>query len=130
MQASRQWFLRSNEVVTSSHFKVNVVDQISRPVGVRLLFGTVCYDILLACNDVGILYETKHMLSKASEMKNLDEGSLCLLLKFVDIRLLVYWDFLRRPTLIMYLKWLNMDGCSPGDTLIVKEGKFSKSYCT
>ena len=66
-QASRQWYLKFNNTITSFGFQENIVDRcIYRKISGSKFIFLVLYvdDILLAANDLGILYETKSFLSK------------------------------------------------------------------
>ena len=61
-QASRQWYLKFDEVVTANGFKENIVDQcIYMKVSGRKYIFLVLYvdDILLAANDIDLLVDTK-----------------------------------------------------------------------
>ena len=75
-QASRQWYLKFNDTITSSGFKENTIDRCIylKVSGSKFLF-LILYvdDILLASSDLGILHETKKFLSKNFEMKDIDE---------------------------------------------------------
>ena len=66
-QASRQWYIRFNDTITSFGFKENTVDQCIylKISGSKFIF-LVLYvdDILLASSDLGLLHETKEYLSK------------------------------------------------------------------
>ena len=61
-QASRQWFLKFDEVVTANGFKENIIDQCiyMKVSGSKYIF-LVLYvdDILLTVNDNDLLVETK-----------------------------------------------------------------------
>jgi hypothetical protein len=61
-QASRQWYIKFNKVITSFGFIENLVDQCIylKISGSKVIF-LVLYvdDILLASNDLGLLHETK-----------------------------------------------------------------------
>jgi hypothetical protein len=62
--ASRQWYLKFDEVVTFCGFKENIIDQcIDLRVSGRKYTLLVLYvdDILLARNDSELLLETKHI---------------------------------------------------------------------
>jgi hypothetical protein len=63
-QASRQWYLKFDEIITSCSFKENVIDQCMylKVSGSRYIF-LVLYvdDILLVANDNGFLFEIKRM---------------------------------------------------------------------
>ena len=76
-QASRQWYLKFNDTITSFGFQENIVDRcIYRKISGSKFIFLVLYidDILLAANDLGILYETKSFLSKNFEMKDMGEA--------------------------------------------------------
>ena len=60
-QASRQWYLKSHDVVSSFGFMENVMDQCIHKVnGIKIVF-LVLYvdDILLASNKLSMLHEVK-----------------------------------------------------------------------
>ena len=77
-QASRQWYLKFNNVITSFGFKENIVDRCIyiKVSGSKVIF-LVLYvdDILLATNDLGLLSDTKKFLSENFEMKDMGEAS-------------------------------------------------------
>ena len=61
-QASRQWYLRFNDTITSFGFKENAVDQCIylKVSGSKFIIQVLyVFDILLASNDLGLLHETK-----------------------------------------------------------------------
>ena len=61
-QASRQWYLKFDEVVTANGFKENIVDQcIYMKFSGRKYIFLVLYvnGILLSANDIDLLVETK-----------------------------------------------------------------------
>ena len=72
-QASRQWYLKFHNVITSYCFKENVVEKCIylKINGSKYIF-LVLYldDILLAANDLGLLHDTKLYLSQNFEMKD------------------------------------------------------------
>ena len=77
-QASRQWYLKFNDIIISFSFQENIVDRCIywKISGSKFIF-LVLYvdDILLAANYLGILYETKSFFSKNFEMKDMGEAS-------------------------------------------------------
>ncbi|GKD80370.1 retrovirus-related pol polyprotein from transposon TNT 1-94, partial [Tanacetum coccineum] len=77
-QASQQWYLKFHEVMSKLQFKKNTVDQCTylKLNGSKFVI-LVLYvdDIILASNDLNILYETKMFLSENFEMKDLGEAS-------------------------------------------------------
>ncbi|RDX64212.1 hypothetical protein CR513_57263, partial [Mucuna pruriens] len=80
-QASRQWYHKFHQVITSYDFEANVVDDCvyHNFNGSKYIF-LVLYinDILLASSDTGLLHETKRFLTKNFEMKDLGEASFVL----------------------------------------------------
>ena len=79
--ASKQWYLKFDEVITFLGFVENKVDHCIylKTSGSKFIF-LVLYvdDTLLASNDVNLLHETKDLLSKTFEMKDLGEASFVL----------------------------------------------------
>lgn len=78
---SIQWYLKFDEVVTSLGFEENKVDQcIYLKLSGRRLIFLVLYvdDILLASSDLALIHETKLMLTKFFDMKDLGETSFML----------------------------------------------------
>jgi hypothetical protein len=77
-QASKQWYLKFNDTITSFGFKENTVDQCIylKVSGSKFLF-LILYvdDILLASSDLGLLHATKEFLSKNFEMKDMDDAT-------------------------------------------------------
>ena len=77
-QASRQWYIKFNDTITSFDFEENLVDCcIYRKVSGSKIIFIVLYvdDILLATNDLGLLHNTKEYLTKNFEMKDMGEAS-------------------------------------------------------
>ena len=77
-QASRQWYPKFDEVVTTNGFKENIVNQcIYMKVSRSKFIFLVLYvdDILLAANDTGMLIMTKQLLFNHFDMKDFGETS-------------------------------------------------------
>ena len=77
-QASRQWYLKCDEVVTSNGFKENIVNQCiyMKVSGSKYIFFVLYVeDILLATNDTNMLVETKQLLFSHFDMKDREEAS-------------------------------------------------------
>ena len=75
-QPSRQRYLEFNDIITSFRFKENIVDRcIYLNVSGNKFMFFILYvdDILLATNDLGLLYEIKKFLSNNFEMKDMEE---------------------------------------------------------
>ena len=77
-QASREWYHKFHQVITSNGFEVNLVEDCvyHKFSGSKFIF-LILYvdDILLASSDIGLLHETKKFLSKKFEMKDLGNAS-------------------------------------------------------
>ena len=85
-QASRQWYIKLDEVIIRNGFKENVVDRgIYMKVGGSSFIFLVLYvdDILLATNETHLLVETKKMLCNHFDMKDLSEASFVLGIKII-----------------------------------------------
>ena len=79
-QASRQWYIKYDEVIIRNGFKENVVDRCiyMKDSGSSFIFMVLYVDdILLATNDTNLLAETKQMLGKHFDMKDLGEAFFC-----------------------------------------------------
>ena len=80
-QASRQWYYKFHQVIISSGFEMNMVDDCiyHKFSGSKHIY-LVLYvdDIFLPTNDIGMLHETKRFLSKNFEMKGLGDASFVL----------------------------------------------------
>jgi len=85
-QASRQWYYKFHQVITSYGFEANVVDDCvyHKFSGSKYIF-LVLYvdDILLASRDIGFLQKTKRFLTKNFEMKDLGEAYFVLGIKIL-----------------------------------------------
>ena len=77
-QASRQWYLKFHNVISSFGFVENIMDQC---IYLKVSGSKICFlvlyvdDILLATNDKGLLHEVKQFLSKNFDMKDMGEAS-------------------------------------------------------
>ena len=90
-QASRQWYLKFEEVVTANGCKDNIVDQcIYIKVNMSKYIFLVLYldDILLTANDTDLLVETKQLLFSHFDMKDLGEASYVLAYRYFTIDLM------------------------------------------
>ena len=77
-QASRQWYLKFNDTITSFEFKENTVDWCIylKVSGSKFIF-LILYvdDILLVSSDLVLLHTTKKFLSENFEMKDMGEAT-------------------------------------------------------
>ena len=81
-------------------------------------------DILLACNDMGLLSETKSFLSKNFEMKDLGEASFVLGIQIYRDRTQNIMGLSQKAYIERILKRFNMQNCKPGNTPISRGDKF------
>jgi len=87
-QASRQWYVKFNDTITSFDFKENTVDWCIylKVSGSKFLFLILYFnDILLASSDLSLLHETNEFLSKNFEMKDMGEATYV-------IGIEIFWD--------------------------------------
>ena len=102
-QASRQWYRKFNQMITSFGFKQNTIDQciylkFSRSKFIILMLYVD--DILLASSDVELLHETKQFLSSKFDMKDLGNASFVLVYKSIGIFQEVYLGYHKSPASI------------------------------
>lgn len=73
-QASRKWYLKFHEVITSFGFEENAMDQCIyyKVSGINICFLVLYMDaILLAINDKGMMYEVKQFISRIFDMEDM-----------------------------------------------------------
>ena len=131
-QASRQWYLRFNDTITSFGFKENAVDQcIYLKVSGSKFIILVLYvdDILLACNDLGFLHETKEYLAKNFKMVDLGEASYVIGIEIIRDRSRGLLGLSQKGYIDRVLERFNMQCCSVSDAPIVKGDKLSERQC-
>mgnify|MGYP004607028067 CR=1 FL=1 len=131
-QASRQWYHKFHQVIISFGFEMNAVDDCvyHKFSGSKYIF-LVLYvdDILLACNDIGLLHETKRFLARKFEMKDLGDASFVLGIQIYRDRARGILGLSQKGYIEKILKRFSMQDCKPGDTPISKGDKFSLSQC-
>ena len=131
-QASRQWYLKFHSVVASYDFVENKVDQcIYCKVSGRKFIFLILYldDILLASSDLGLLFETKRMLSKNFDMKDLGEASFVLGIEIHRNRSRGLLGLSQKTYVDRILERFNMQQCKPGIAHVCKGDKLSLSQC-
>ncbi|GJU29573.1 putative RNA-directed DNA polymerase [Tanacetum coccineum] len=122
-QASRQWYLKFHEVMSKFQFKKNAVDQcIYIKLSGSKFFILVLYadDIILASNDLNMLYETKRFLLENFEMKNLGEASYVIGIEIYRDRPRGILGLSQRDYIDKILKKYNMQNYSPTVDSVVK----------
>ena len=131
-QASRQWYYKFHQVIISSGFEMNMVDdciyhKFSRSKHIYLVLYVD--DIMLATNDIGMLHETKRFLSKKFEMKDLGDVSFVLGIQIHRDRSRGILGLSQKSYIEKILKSFSMHDCKPSDTPVAKGDKFSLSQC-
>ena len=131
-QASRQWNHKFHKVITSFGFEVNKVEDCvyHKFSGSKFIF-LVLYvdDILLACNDIGLLHETKSFLTKHFEMKDLGDASFVLGIQILRDRSQGILGLSQKSYIEKVLSRFGMKGCASTDTPITKGDRFSLKQC-
>ncbi|XP_022846239.1 uncharacterized protein LOC111368978 [Olea europaea var. sylvestris] len=121
MDASRQWYLKFNDTITSFGFKENVVDRCIylKVSGSKFIF-LILYvdDILLATNDFGLLYETKKFLSKNFEMKDMGETTYVIGIEIFHDRSQGLLRLSQKVYINKVIERFNMKNCSASVVLI------------
>ncbi|TQE12682.1 hypothetical protein C1H46_001702 [Malus baccata] len=131
-QASRQWFLKFDQVVTSQGFIENKMDDCIylKFKGSKFIF-LVLYvdDILIASSDVQLLKETKSMLSSNFEMKDLGEAHYVLGIEIVRDRRQKLLGLSQKGYIERVLNRFNMESCNKADVPVNKGDMFSRDQC-
>jgi hypothetical protein len=131
-QASRQWYLKFNNTITSFGFKENIVDWCIylKVSGSKFIF-LILYvdDILLANSDLGILHETKKFLSKNFEMKDMDEATYVIGIEIFRDRSRRILGLSQKAYIERVLERFKMKNCSASVAPIQKGDKFSLMQC-
>ena len=115
-------------VITSKNFEVNLVeDCVHHKFNVSKFIFLILYvdDILLDSCDVGLLHETKKLLSKNFEMKYLRNASFVLGIQILQDHSQGHLRLSQKSYIKKVLNRFNMKDCSSGDTPIAKGDKFS-----
>ncbi|RVW83183.1 Retrovirus-related Pol polyprotein from transposon TNT 1-94 [Vitis vinifera] len=131
-QASKQWYIKFNNTITSFGFKENIVDQCIylKVSGSKFIF-LILYvdDILLASSDLGLLRETKECLSKNFHMVDMGEANYVIGIEIFRDRSRGVLGLSQKGYIDRVLERFNMQSCSSGITPILKGDKLSKMQC-
>ena len=131
-QASRQWYLKFDEIIRKFDFKENERDNCIyvKFRGSKFIF-LVLYvdDILLASSDMNLLLETKRFLSSKFDMKDLGEAAYVLGIEIHRDRAKGALGLSQKEYIEKVLKKYNMHKCSALPAPIVKGDKFGKWQC-
>lgn len=131
-QASRQWYYKFHQVISSFGFEANPVDDCiyQKFSGSKFVF-LVLYvdDILLASNNIGLLHETKRFLTKKFEMKDLGDASFVLGIRILRDRSRGILGLSQTSYIDTVLDRFSMKDSKPGDTPVARGDKFSLKQC-
>ena len=131
-QASRQWYLKFNDTITSFGFQENTVDRCiyMKVSGSKFIF-LVLYvdDILLATNDLGLLHQTKKYLSQNFEMKDMGEATYVIGIEIFRDRSQGLLGLSQKTYINKILERINMEKCLAGVVPIQKGDKFNAMQC-
>ena len=131
-QASCQWYLKFDKIVTSFGFIENKFDQCvyMKVNGSKYIFMVLYIDdILLASSDVNLLNDTKRILSANFNMKDLGEASFVLGIEIYRDRSRNLLGLSQRAYINHVLKRFNMQTCKAGDVPVVKGDKLNNEQC-
>ena len=131
-QASRQWYIKFNNTITSYGFVENTVDRcIYMKVSGSKFIILVLYvdDILLATNDKGLLHDVKKFLSETFEMKDMNEASYVIGIEIFRNRSQGLLGLSQKGYINKVLERFRMENCSTGIVPIQKGDKFSELQC-
>ncbi|RDX99779.1 hypothetical protein CR513_17123, partial [Mucuna pruriens] len=125
--ASRQWYHKFYQVITSYNFETNVVDDCvyHKFSGSKYIF-LVLYvdDILFASSDTCLLHETKRFMTKNFKMKDLGEASFALGIQILIDRSEGILRLSQEKYINKVLERFDMKDSKLGDTSIAKGEKF------
>ena len=128
-QASREWYLKFNEVIISFGFKENIVDQciyLKESGSEWILLVLYVDDILLASTSLSLLRETKDFLSNNFDMKDMGEAHYVIGIEIHCNRFLGMLGLSQKSYISSVLKRFSLKNCAPGKTSIVKGDKLRK----
>uniref|UniRef100_A0A1J3K4I8 Retrovirus-related Pol polyprotein from transposon TNT 1-94 n=2 Tax=Noccaea caerulescens TaxID=107243 RepID=A0A1J3K4I8_NOCCA len=131
-QASRQWYLKFDEIITNFGFKENIVDPCIylKFSGSKFIF-LVLYvdDILLASSDLGLLHQTKNYLSKNFDMKDMGEASYVIGIEIFRDRSLGILGLSQKAYIDRVLERFSMLSCSSSVVPMQKGDKLDLKQC-
>jgi hypothetical protein len=125
-QASRQWYLKFDEVIKKFRF---IKNQVGNCVYIKIkesMFTILILyvdDILLVSSDKNLLYETKGFLSSNFDMKDLGDASYVLGIEIHRDRTKGVFSLSQKAYIEKVLKRYNMHECSTTPILFMKGDK-------
>ena len=131
-QASRQWYLKFDSVISCFGFKENQVDNCvyMKSEGKNFIF-LILYvdDILLASTNLDLLEQTKSFLSKKFDMKDLGEAKYVLGIEIKRDRSRFLLGLSQQSYINTVLKRFDMQDCTAGAVPMSKGDKLHKNQC-
>ncbi|KAD4584950.1 hypothetical protein E3N88_22551 [Mikania micrantha] len=131
-QASRQWYLKFDEVMKKHGFVMNQVDQCNylKMSGSNFAILVIYVDdILLASNSLDMLHESKRLLSSNFDMKDLGEASYVIGIEIHRDRASGTLGLSQKAYINRVLTRYNMQHCSPLVAPVVKGDVFGTFQC-
>ena len=127
-QASRQWYLKFHNVISSFDFVENIMYQCIYP---KISGSKICFlvlyvdDIFLASNDKGIIHEVKQFISKSFDTKGMGDASYVIGIKIHRDRHRGTLGLSQESYINKSLERFRMKYCSPSVAPIVKVDNFN-----
>ena len=131
-QASRQWYWKFHNVISSFDFVENIMDQC---IYLKVSGSKICFlvlyvdDIFLATNDKGLLHEVKQFLYKNFDMKDKGEASYVIGIKIHRDRFQGILGMYQESYINKILERFRMKDCSPSVAPIVKGDRSNLNQC-
>ena len=104
-QASRQWYLKFHNVISSFGFEENIMDQyIYQKVSGRKICSFILHvdDILLTTNDRGLMHEVKQFLFNHFDMKDMGDASYIISKKILETNIMLFEVCHKKPISIEF----------------------------
>lgn len=131
-QASRQWYLKFDEIISNFGFEENKMDDCIylKVSGSNFVF-LVLYvdDILLASSDMQLLSTTKNMPTDSFEMKDLRQAHFVLGIEIQRDGNKRTLGVSQKAYIDKVIKRFNMEKCSGGEMPIGKGDKLNSNHC-
>ena len=131
-QASRQWYLKFHDVISSFGFEKSIMDQcIYQKVSGSKICFLILYvdDILLAINDKGLMHEVKQFLSNQFDMKDMGDTSYVIVIKILRDGHNGILGLSQETHINIVLERFRMKNCSLSVAPIVKGDRFNLNQC-
>nr|GEV00914.1 putative zinc finger, CCHC-type [Tanacetum cinerariifolium] len=131
-QASRQWYLKFDEVIKKHNFIKNQVDHcVYLKMSGSNFIILVLYvdDILLASNNIDLLHESQRFLSRNFDMKDLGEASYVIGIEIHQDRANGILGLSQKAYIEHILNRFNMKHCSPTVAPVIEGDVFGSYQC-